>query len=35
VTGYRALWEARLDRFGEALRQRRKRGVRRQKERAK
>ena len=32
VTGYRALWEARLDRFGEAIRQRQKRGARRRKE---
>jgi len=35
VTGYPALWEARLDRFSEALRQRQKRGAGRQKERAK
>jgi DNA-binding transcriptional ArsR family regulator len=27
VTGYRRLWEARLDRFGEALRRRQKRGT--------
>jgi len=33
VSGYRALWEARLDRFGEALRRRRKRGAQRRKER--
>jgi DNA-binding transcriptional ArsR family regulator len=35
VTGYRALWEARMDRFGEALRQRQKRGPSRRKERTK
>lgn len=33
VTGYRSLWEARLDRFGEALRQRQKREAGRRKER--
>jgi DNA-binding transcriptional ArsR family regulator len=32
VTGYRRLWEARLDRFGEALRQRQKRAAGRRKE---
>jgi len=35
VSGYRALWEARMDRFGEALRQRQKRGASRRKERTK
>jgi len=35
VTGYRALWEARLDRFGAALRQRQKRGAGLRKQRAK
>jgi hypothetical protein len=35
VTDYRALWEARLDRFGAALRQRQKRGAGLRKQRAK
>jgi DNA-binding transcriptional ArsR family regulator len=32
VTSYRSLWEARLDRFGDALRQRQKREAGRRKE---
>jgi DNA-binding transcriptional ArsR family regulator len=35
ITGYRRIWEARLDRFGEALRQRQKRRARPRKEGAK
>ncbi|HKY23356.1 MAG TPA: metalloregulator ArsR/SmtB family transcription factor [Vicinamibacterales bacterium] len=35
MTGYRALWEARLDRFGAALRQKQKRAAARHKERIK
>ena len=35
VTGYRCLWEARLDRFGEALRRRQRRSVSRRKDGAK
>src|SRR5215510_10416645 len=35
VTGYRRLWEARLDRFGEALRRSQKRRASRRKEGAK
>jgi DNA-binding transcriptional ArsR family regulator len=35
VTGYRSLWEARLERFGEALGQRQKRQAGRRKERSK
>jgi DNA-binding transcriptional ArsR family regulator len=35
VTGYRGLWEARLDRFGDALRRRQKRATDRRTESAK
>lgn len=35
VTGYRSLWEARLDRFGEALRQRHRRSGSQRKDGAK